>query len=201
MYRHHPQTKRLAELVREGAIGELRLVRAVFDAPMTDPGDFRFDPELSHGGALMDVGTYCVSGIRLVAGEPEAVSGVQHVGATGVDVSFAGWMRFPGGAIATFDSGFLLPSRQRLETVGTEGSLTVPFPWECDGRIELRRSDGDPEWIELPPADRYREQLENFCAAVRGEAEPLLGRADAVGQARALEALYASADRGEAVSL
>ena len=202
MYRHHPQTKRLAELLAEGAIGELRLVRAVFDAPMSDPTDFRFDPELGDGGAMMDVGCYCVNGIRLLAGEPEAVSGEQVLGPSGVDVRFAGWLRFPGDVLATFDCGFLLPHRQRLEAMGTEGSLLVAAPWECsDPHVELRRGDGEPERVDVEDVDRYRAQLENFCAAVRATAKPLLGREDAVGQARALEALYDSAARAVSVRL
>jgi predicted dehydrogenase len=202
MYRHHPQTKRLSELLSEGAIGELRLVRAIFDAPMSDPADFRFDPELGDGGAMMDVGCYCVSGIRLVAGEPEVVSGEQVLGATGVDLRFAGWLRFPGDVLATFDCGFLLPYRQRLEAVGTEGSLLVAMPWECsDPHVELRRGENEPERIDVEDVDRYRAQLENFCAAVRGTEPPLLGRDDAVGQARTIEALYDSAERDASVRL
>jgi len=72
MYRHHPQTKRVSELVREGAIGELRAIRAAFSFPLADRENVRMRPELD-GGALMDVGCYCVSGSRLLGGEPERV--------------------------------------------------------------------------------------------------------------------------------
>ena len=105
MYRHHPQTKRLAELAREGAIGELRLVRSSFSFPLSDETNVRLRPELD-GGSLMDVGCYCVSGSRLLAGEPVRVSAHQVVGPTGVDVRFAATMSFPGGALAHFDCGF-----------------------------------------------------------------------------------------------
>ena len=80
--------------------------------------------------------------------------------------------------------------------VGSEGSLFLDDPWHCNAPvIELRR-DGETERIEVEPVDSYRLELENLCDAIRGEGELLLGRADAVGQARALEALHESATSG-----
>jgi len=149
----------------------------------------------------MDVGCYCVSGSRLLAGEPERVSAEQVSGATGVDVVFAGTLSFSDGVIAQFDSGLALPERDELEATGEDGSLFLDDPWHCRVPvIELRR-DGDVERIELEPEDSYGLELENLSAAIRGEAEPLLGRDDAVAQARAIDALYRSAASGAAVSL
>ncbi len=83
------------------------------------------------GGALMDVGCYCVSGSRLLGGEPEQVYGEQLTGESGVDVLFAATMRFPGDVVAQFDCGFVLPDRDELEVVGTEGSLFLDDPWHA----------------------------------------------------------------------
>ena len=116
MYRHNPQTARLQELVEGGAIGALRLVRAAFSFTITDETNVRLAPDLD-GGSLMDVGCYCVSGIRLLAGEPERVFG-EAVDETGVDTVFAGTMRFPGDVFGEFDCGFRLPMRDELEVVG-----------------------------------------------------------------------------------
>ncbi len=80
MYRHNPQTKRLQELVREGAIGELRVVRSAFSYSLYDADNIRLRTDVE-GGSLMDVGCYCVSGSRLLAGEPESVFGQAYVGA------------------------------------------------------------------------------------------------------------------------
>jgi predicted dehydrogenase len=200
MYRHNPQTRKLRELVRGGAIGRLRLIRGAFSFTVRNPQDIRLLPELD-GGALMDVGCYCVSGSRLLAGEPERVSAEQVSDATGVDVVFAGTLSFSDGVIAQFDSGLALPERDELEATGEDGSLFLDDPWHCRVPvIELRR-DGDIERIELEPEDSYGLELENLSAAIRGEAEPLLGRADAIGNARAIEALYASAESGESIAL
>ena len=198
MYRHHPQTARLADLVRSGAIGRLRLIRASFSFNASDPTDVRLTTELD-GGSLMDVGCYCVSAARLLAGEPELVSGAQIVGPGGVDMTFAGWMRFGDDVLAHFDSGLVCDDRFDLEVVGDEASLYLPDPWHClEPRIELRRAH-TAEVIEIAAANPYGLEADNLAAAIRGAGAPLLGREDATGQARAIEALYASADSGAPV--
>jgi xylose dehydrogenase (NAD/NADP) len=193
MYRHNPQTMRLVELVTAGAIGELRLIRSAFSYSLYDAENIRLRSDVE-GGSLMDVGCYCVSGSRLLAGEPEIVFGQAYVGPTGTDWVFAGTMRFAGDVLAQFDCGTCLPSRDELEVIGSDGSLFLDDPWHCrEPHIELRR-EGEVERIELDPADSYRLELENLCDAIHGEAPLLLGREDAFAQARALEALHRSAE-------
>jgi len=200
MYRHNPQTARLTELVTEGAIGELRVVRAAFSYAMYDETNIRLRTDVD-GGALMDVGCYCVSGTRLLAGEPEHVYGDAWYGPSGTDWVFAATMRFPGNVVSTFDCGTALPERDELEAIGSEGSLFLDDPWHCNRPvIELRR-DGGVERIELEPVDSYRLELENLSDAIRGESDLRLGREDALGQARALEALHTSATTGVPVKL
>jgi xylose dehydrogenase (NAD/NADP) len=195
MYRHNPQARRLRELLDEGAIGEPRIARARFGFALFDTSNIRLRPDVE-GGSLMDVGCYCVNGLRLVAGEPEVVFGQQLVGPSGTDWVFTGSLRFPGDVFGFFDCWTSLPERDELEVLGSEGSLFLDDPWHA-GRpvIELRR-DGEVERIELEPADSYRLELDNVGDAIRGEGELLLGRADAVGNAHALEALAASASKG-----
>jgi predicted dehydrogenase len=201
MYRHHPQTRRVRQLVDDGAVGRLRLIRATFSFPLRDDANIRARPELD-GGALMDVGCYCVSGARLLAGEPRSVLAEQVLGPTGIDESMHGTLRFGGDVVAQFDCSFALPLRQGLEAIGEDGVLRVEAPWRVDwgGSVTLRRGD-EVEEIEVPEADSYALQLENLAAAARSEAAPLLDRADALGQARAIEALYRAAERGGAVAL
>jgi D-xylose 1-dehydrogenase (NADP+, D-xylono-1,5-lactone-forming) len=198
MYRHNPQTKRLQQLVDEGAIGDLRVIRACFSYAMYDTDNIRLRTDVE-GGSLMDVGCYCVNGSRLLGGEPERVYGQQLTGPSGTDWVFTGTLRFPGDVFGLFDCGTALAHRDELEAIGTEGSLFLRDPWHVDEPgIELRR-DGQVESIDLPYENSYRLELENLSDAIRGEAEPLLGRDDAVGNARVIEALFASAESGEAV--
>jgi predicted dehydrogenase len=197
MWRHHPQAAKARELVASGAIGRLREIRTTFSFPLFDHENVRMVADLD-GGALMDVGCYCISGARLLGGEPEHVYGEQVTGPTGVDVDFYGILRFPNDVVGVFDASFTLPQRQRLEAVGEEATLVLEAPWRSDwgGRLLL---DGDE--IEIPETNPYERELANMAAAIAGSGEPLLGRDDAVSQARVIEALYRSAESGEAVRL
>jgi len=198
MWRHHPQAHRLRELVRGPSIGRVRLLRAsfafdIFGADRLD--DVRLQAALD-GGGLMDVGCYCVSALRLLGGEPERVSGRQITGGDGVDVRFTGTMAFAGGVLGAFDCGLDMVAHSALEVVGDAGSLHLSDPWHGRAaRIEIRRPDGT-EVEEIPSADPYAYELEDFAAAVRGERPHPFGREDAVGQARTIAALYRSAEFG-----
>ncbi len=199
MWRHHPQALRLQELVRERAVGNLRLIRATFCFDLLsadDPGNVRLDATLD-GGGLMDVGCYCVSAMRLLAGEPERVSGRQVLsGKDGVDVRFAGTLGFAGGVLGAFDCGLDMTPRAELEVIGDAGMLVLPDPWHSrEPRIEVRRPDGT-EVIEIEARNPYACELEDLAAAVRGERPLRFGREDAVGQARTIAALYRSAEFG-----
>jgi D-xylose 1-dehydrogenase (NADP+, D-xylono-1,5-lactone-forming) len=200
MYRHHPQTHRLTELLADGAVGRMRMIRAAFGFVARGEANVRLSAALD-GGALMDVGCYCVSAARLIGGEPQRVSAEQALGGDGVDVAFAATMRHTNDVIAHFDAGLALDSRDLLEVVGDSGSILLEDPWHCrEPVIELRR-DGGTERIEVERANSYRLEAENLSAAIRGETAPLLGRADALGQARAIEALYRAADTVSTVPL
>ncbi|HEU5009505.1 MAG TPA: Gfo/Idh/MocA family oxidoreductase [Gaiellaceae bacterium] len=199
MYRHNPQTVRLAALIREGAIGELRVIRSAFSYSLYDAENIRLRTDVD-GGSLMDVGCYCVSGSRLLAGEPDTVYGQAYTGPTGTDWVFAGVLRFPGDVLALFDCGTSLPERDELEAIGTEGSVFLDDPWHATAPVmEVRRADG-VERVKLDRVDSYRLELENLADAIAGEAPLLLGREDALGQARTIDALFRSAETGASVS-
>jgi D-xylose 1-dehydrogenase (NADP+, D-xylono-1,5-lactone-forming) len=186
MWRHNPQTARFVELLPE--IGELQTIRATFAFRLRAERDVRLSADLD-GGALMDVGCYCVSGARLLAGKPERVHGEQVVGPSGVDVRFTGTLRFPRDVVAEFSCAFTY-DHAGLEAIGSEGTLFAGDPWHCkDGLILL---DGREE--RITPQNSYKLELENISAAIHGEAPLLLGREDASAQARAIEALYAAAN-------
>jgi xylose dehydrogenase (NAD/NADP) len=200
MYRHNPQTARLIELLADGAIGRVQMIRAAFSFVAENPANVRLSAALD-GGAVMDLGCYCVSTARLIAGEPLRVGAEQVLGGDGVDIAFAATLRFPGDVLAHFDAGLSLATRDELEVVGDEGSLFLEDPWHClEPVIELRRADGLRR-IEVERVNSYRLEVENLSAAIRGEVPALLGRDDALGQARTIEALYAAAERGETVEL
>jgi len=189
MWRHSPQTRKLNELLAGKAVGQVRIVRATFGFKTEREGDVRLSRELE-GGALMDVGCYCVSAARFVAGEPVHVRAEQVVGGDGVDVRLVATMRFPDEVLAVIDCALDAPIGHRLVVVGDEGELVLEDPFHARNP-GIRHND---ELIEVPYANPYALEFENFSAAIRGEAEPLLGARDAVAQAAAIEALYRSAE-------
>ncbi|MFN0155792.1 MAG: Gfo/Idh/MocA family protein [Gaiella sp.] len=198
MYRHHPQIAMAREMIESGTLGRVRLIRAAFSFPLSDMGNIRVNADLE-GGSLMDVGCYCVSGSRLMAGaEPLHVLGEQVLLDNGCDISFHGTMRFPDDVVAQFDCSFALTNRQGLEVVGDDGLMRLTGPWRADlgGRVEIVRADGTVETLPVPEADSYTCQLENLARAVAGDEPPLVDRQETLGQARTIEALYRSAANG-----
>ena len=196
MYRHNPQTQRLQELVGAGAIGRLRMVRAAFSFAIAGDADVRLSAGLD-GGALMDVGCYCVSAARLLAGEPLRVASQQVIGGDGVDVVFVGAMGFADG-----DRRALRrrpePRRPRRARGRRRARHAVPRRPVALPRARDRAATPATrvKRIELPRVDSYMLEAENLSRAIRGEATPLLGRDDAVGQAMAIDALYRAAGGG-----
>ena len=193
MYRHHPQTKRLVQLVRDGELGELRLVRSHFSFTLNRPRDVRWDRDLG-GGSLLDLGCYCTNLMRTLAGEPERVYAEQITAPSGVDVRFAATLRFADGALGHFDCAFDLPRRIGFEAVGSDGSATMLQPFaEDEVTLEVRRGD---ELVSsgTETSNRYGLEVDNFARAIAGEEPPLLDRRDSIGQARALDALLRSAE-------
>jgi xylose dehydrogenase (NAD/NADP) len=192
MWRYHPQTEALVRLAED--IAPLRVVRAAFGFNLgaAETGNVRLQGDLD-GGALMDVGCYCVSALRLLCGEPVRVSG-EAVERQGVDGRFAGVLRFDGDVLGTFDCGFDVPPLGKIEVVGEGGTLAAEDPWHgVAPRLTLTRPDSAPEEMTVVVANPYRLELEDFSRAVREGGDPRLGRDDALGQARAIEMLYSSA--------
>ena len=154
------------------------------------------------GGSLLDVGVYCLNATRLFAGEPQSVAAHQRLGPTGVDVSFAATMELASGGLAHFDCGVDLPDRSHLEVVGTLGSLSVSDPWHgLEPGLTLVPSGEPARRLSMPAANPYQLELEEFGKAVRQEAHHLMGRDDALHQARAVDALIRSAASGRKESV
>jgi predicted dehydrogenase len=189
MWRYHPQTEAVVRLAQE--IAPLRVVRASFGFPLAaeDTENVRLQEDLE-GGALMDVGSYCVSALRLLGGEPVRVTG-EAVARGGVDGRFAGVLRFPGDVLGTFDCGFDVPPLGAIEVVGEGGVLTAADPWHGIAP----RLERDGEEVPVEAVNPYTRELEDFSTAVRTGGRPRLGREDALGQARTIEALYSAAAR------
>jgi predicted dehydrogenase len=197
MYLYHPLLHKARQLVREGAVGQVTLVRGSLSFLLERPNDVRWKPELG-GGSLWDVGSYPVSFIRWIAGEPEQVFGWQTLGDSGVDATFAGLLRYSDGVLGVFDCGFRQQFRSEAEVIGTDGVLIIeqPYPMGANTRLLLRRG-AEEEEIVRSNVDPYWCEVETLTAAVldgKGLPVPLTSsRANVV----TLAALYESARQGK----
>ena len=202
MYRHHPQTLKVKELVDGGAVGDLQLVRGSFSFNLTRPDDVRLIADLG-GGSIWDVGCYPISYARMIAGcEPQEVFGWQVTGPQGVDLAFAGQMRFPNGVMAQFDSSFRSPYRVQIEIVGSEGALTVPVPFAPgeNESITLRRGE-ETQRVEFPGQHAYLGEVEDLADAILEGKAPRLSLADSRKTVATILALLRSAQTGLPVTL
>jgi predicted dehydrogenase len=138
--------------------------------------------------------------MRLLCGEPERVSGEAADGGDGVDARFAGVLRFAGDLLGVFDCGMDVTPLYGIEVVGDRGLLRSSDPWHGKApSLVLHPAEGAPEPVTIVAVDPFCIELEHFAAAARDGTEPPLGRADALGQARTIAALYRAAAEGHAV--
>jgi predicted dehydrogenase len=205
MYRFHPRTERVVEMVREGVIGELRAIRSAFTFRLTRPDNIRMDPELG-GGALMDVGCYCVNVSRTLAGaEPDEVQATARWAASGVDEQLVGTLMFSDGVMAHFDCALTMERCESYEVAGTDGYLTVPesfLPGTNDARILEHRGRGEVVHHTIAGADEYQRMVEHFGDAVLHGRPLRYTPEEAAQNMRVIEALYRSArGRGRVVAI
>ena len=166
MYRFHPQIAKVEGLIRDGALGALKSIRSGFTFRLTKPGNIRLDAALG-GGALMDVGCYCVNVSRTLAGrEPVEVQAWATFGPTGVDLELAGSLRFEGGLVAQFDCALTMERREFVEVAGTEGSLELRrafLPGITDTPVLQHRGREPSIEHQVQGDDEYRLMVEHFA--------------------------------------
>ena len=173
MYRFHPQTLKVQELIAEGAIGDVRLIRSTFSFTVADPNNVRLSATLA-GGALMDVGCYPVNFARMVAGgAPERVAAAARWAPSGVDEMLAGTLEYPTGAIAQITCSLSASRVHSAHVIGSAGSIELDqaftLPFDQPTRIRLRRGvrGAEVEEIEIAPVNHYRLEAEAFGRLVQ----------------------------------
>lgn len=199
MYRCHPQTSALRTTLP--AVGAIEAIEAVhsFSAPASrlDPAGRLLAPELG-GGAILDVGCYCVSGALLVAGEePVAISGERVVGPTGVDEQATASLLFPSGATARLSCAITKTERPLLRVRGSEGTITVREPWLPfgQGRVELEQPGARTESVVATnDYGLYAFEADEVARCVRAglRESPAMTWDESLAIARVLDAWLAS---------
>ena len=202
MYRHHPQTLKVQELVKNGSLGTLKLIRGSFSYVLSREGDVRLQPEMG-GGSIWDIGCYPISYASMIVGEnPLEVFGWQVTGPTGIDETFAGQMRFANDVLAQFDSSFVIPFHTFMEIVGNEGTLNIPRPFRpgTDEKIYLTQGD-KTEPIKIPGQELYVGEVENMADAILLGHEPRVSLDDSRANVAVIYSLLESARTGKSIKL
>jgi predicted dehydrogenase len=211
MYRFHPRSKRIKEMVADGSIGTPCLVRSAFcfhmDDKLLSAGEgARLQPGMG-GGALLDVGCYSVSVARWLFGqEPTQVQGqaVYHPG--GVDEHFVGALRFRDKGLATLEASFISALQQTFTVVGSAAAIELPhnafIPWEKDAEFVVRGKDEErgAEHV-ISGADEYQLMVEHFAEAVLGKTPLAYAPEDSVLNMRVLDALAEAAQTDRTIVL
>ncbi len=202
MYRHHPQTLKVKELVGSGSLGKLQLIKGTFTFTLNREGNFRNVKEMG-GGSIWDVGCYPISYARLLVGkEPLEVFGWQDSSPDGSDLSFFGQMKFADGVHAQFDSGFQSPFRSHIEIVGSEATLSIPVPFKPGLKNDIFLTRGDQtETIHIKGQELYMGEVDDMCDAILLGKPTRMSLEDSRGNVAAILALLQSAEIGKPVKL
>ncbi len=205
MYRFHPQQATIREILASGRLGTIQMVRGAFTfrLNLADTRNIRLSREL-WGGALMDVGCYCINAARAYFGaEPVSVLASARIPPElGVDTTLHGLLEFETG-VAPFVVSLEMAGQPQIEIVGDRGRLEVPscfIPGEAPPAVTVT-TDGKREERVLEAANSYLRQVEAFVEAVRGDQEPMLPPEDAVANMRVIEAIRLAVAEGRRVSL
>lgn len=204
MYRCHPQTARLRQLVAEGAVGQVAHIVSNFAfAAQTDPASRLFNPELG-GGGILDVGCYTASMARLLAGavaadqvtgqlftDPIDLRGAGHLGATGVDDWAVASLTFPGGITAQLTTGVGLRVPSEVKVVGSEGYLLVTDPWtpspDRPASITLARVGQEAMEITVETVPLYAAEADTVAAHLTDRQAPAMSWDDSLGNMATLD--------------
>jgi xylose dehydrogenase (NAD/NADP) len=207
MYRFHPRIARIRELLREGAIGDVKLVRATYTFDLGAASDvrsggldedIRLNPDLG-GGAVSDLGSYCVSGLRLYAGSrPKSVTSWKHSspGRT-VETMISGEIAFENGVIGQFFAALDIPGGGHIEILGTKGRIKMAnaFRIRADqGPVTIEIYNLDKTTLEtMPFKDQYELEIDHFVSAILdGVPSDIVSMDDSIDNALTLEAIRKS---------
>jgi predicted dehydrogenase len=196
MYRHHPQTLKALELVGDGTLGTLKLLRGSFSFELNREGDIRLDPTMG-GGSIWDVGCYPISFMRAIAGvEPIEVFGWQDSGPSGIDQTFVGQLAFPGQLYGQFDSSFVIPFHTHMEVVGSEATLIIPNPFKPGLKEKIFLARGEKtEAIKIKGEALYSGEVEDMAAAILDGKKTRVSLEDSQANVAVIRALLDSAQK------
>jgi len=204
MYRFHPQTSAVLELIRDGAIGDVRNVQTMFSYYNDNPKDVRNQADIG-GGGLLDIGCYCISYTRLVFGEEplRACATVEYDPRLKIDRLVSAAMEFSRGS-ATFTCSTQLPNAQHAKIFGTRGIIEVPIPFtpppDRASRIIFTAGPKEEE-MTFSPVNHYTLQGESFSKAILEQLPVPTPLSDGIANMRVIDAVFESSRTGKWVEI
>lgn len=201
MYRHHPLTLAVKQKIEDGAIGDVRYARSTFSTGLTDRQNWRLRGDLG-GGAVMDLGCYCINIIRYLVGrEPKSVWATgKFEPINNVWETLIGTLDFGDGITGQLDCSFGWTWRESYEVAGTDGTLFVQSAWGNSEGASHFIVNGETFSV-IDGVNPYGAEILNLCEAIDTGAPLHLPIADALGNMRVIDALHESARTSQCLSL
>jgi predicted dehydrogenase len=201
MYRYTDRTHKVLEVIRSGALGEIKFISSTFRFLLANPASITLKPELG-GGALYDVGCYPVNFIGMVLDEihktdpggaelPDSVS-AECVRTGGIDTLFSALMKYPSGLVASFNCGFNAHKRVHSEIIGTQGVLEIPDTFFDNAGFLILTVGEERREIPVAQSDRYCLEVEDFADAILQKRTPRFSLAETQRNAEAMDKLFAA---------
>ncbi len=204
MYMFHPMWQHARDIIRSKQIGHIQYIHTSFSYNNPSPSNIRNIPEYG-GGALMDIGCYAISVPRfLLNTEPGRVMALETKHPEfGTDMHFSGILDFEGPR-ATFTVSTSSQAFQKVDIVGSSGSITIhiPFNTYVDVPSKITVTDGmGTRDVVFPVCNAYGLMMDGFAQAVKENKPVPVSGQDAVNNMKVIDAFRKSADIGEWVSL
>lgn len=194
MYRYHPRFAKFIKIIQKGSLGNIRFIHSAFTYNITNPNDIRLIPELG-GGALMDVGCYCIDFSRQITQrEPLSVQAQCYEGNTGVDLQVIVTMDFGDNIYSVFEAAFNTTRRQFCHIAGTEGTLDITQPFRNFGKgtkAVLTTAEGVKKMV-FWGKNEYSRMLDQFQRMVARKAEPIFPLSDSINEMKVIDAIVQS---------
>jgi xylose dehydrogenase (NAD/NADP) len=204
MYRYSDRTQKVLEVLRSGALGEIKFISSTFRFLLSNPASIKYQPELG-GGSLYDVGCYAVNFTGMIMDEtaggnsgaspvPESFS-MEFTTSRGVDVLFSALLKYSSGLIASVNSGFNAQKRIHSEIVGEKGALEIPDTFMGNAGSLVLTVGTERKEIAVAESDRYRSEVEDFADAILKKRAPSFSLQETVRNAEVMDRLQAGMDK------
>ncbi len=208
---YEPYNRRVREIIKSKRFGKIKLIESVNGQRQGDPSQWRLNKKLAGGGALPDIGLYCLNTTRFLIGEePTEVSAMTYSTPNDprfreVEENILFQLRFPSGALLNASSGYDFHDSKRYRAHSTLGwmEMSPAFSYE-NLQLKTSRADGKDEIMEqprLPNKNQFALEMDHFADCVMNNKQPYTPGEEGLQDHRLMEAIYEAARTGKTMEL